>query len=235
MPPRPKRVVLTEKQRDLAAQYRGLVIKVARTCYPFGMIPDDAISEGCVGLCIAAARFDSSRNILFSTYATYWIRALIFEYILRTYGPVRLGTTYADRKAFFGITKARQETGTDDAAEIAKVIGIDEDAVRNMQVRLSRNDLSIDAPRSHNDDRSYDIADDQTIDPETAAMSEGVRATIQSALYKLKPRERQVVRGRFFERVPKTLDDLGKDLGISRERVRQIEAKAIVKLREMLV
>jgi RNA polymerase sigma-32 factor len=224
----------------LVHAHLGLVIKIATEFRNSGPSMDDLIQEGHVGLTIAARRFDPGKATRLATYATYWIRACMMEYVVRSHGPVRIGTTRAQRKIFFGLGRARRrlerEGQTPSAETLAHLLGVPTQDVEQMSTRLSGHDVSLDAPRSQDDERkagnllSSDgpsqedlYADGQEIDSR--------KAKLEEALKQLDPRERAILKARHMSARPITLGALGKRFGISRERVRQLELRAVAKLR----
>jgi RNA polymerase sigma-32 factor len=218
----------------------GLVIKIATEFRNSGPSMEDLIQEGHVGLTIAARRFDPSKATRLATYATYWIRACMMEYVVRSHGPVRIGTTRSQRKIFFGLGRARRrlerEGQAPSAEQLARLLGVAADDVEAMATRLSGHDVSLDAPRSQDDERQTGtllatdlpsqedlFADGQEEDSRRALLNEGLK--------QLDPRERAILKARHMTTRPTTLGALGKRFGISRERVRQLELRAVAKLR----
>jgi RNA polymerase sigma-32 factor len=229
--------------RALAAlihAHLGLVIKIATEFRNSGPAMEDLIQEGHVGLTIAARRFDPTKATRLATYATYWIRACMMEYVVRSHGPVRIGTTRSQRKIFFGLGRARRrlerEGQTVSAAELGRLLGVPAEDVEHMATRLSGHDVSLDAPRSQDDERRQSnlLATDGPSQEDLYAdgQEEGSRkALLHDALSKLDPRERAILKARHMSPRPTTLGALGKRFGISRERVRQLELRAVAKLR----
>jgi RNA polymerase sigma-32 factor len=210
----------------------------------------DLIQEGHVGLLEAAARFEPDREVRFSTYATWWIRASIQDYILRNWSIVRGGTSSSQKALFFNLRRlrARLAQSTDDRprplifAEIAKAIGVSAGDVEMMNARLSGGDMSLNAPVGDGEDSSSDrqdfLVDAVPLPDETAGEridGERRRAWLHSALTVLSPRELHIVEERRLRDEAATLESLGESLGISKERVRQIEHRALEKLRDALL
>src|SRR6185369_6459719 len=135
----------------------GLVIRIAQEFRGAGPPMEDLIQEGNMGLLIAARRFDPTRSARLATYATYWIRACMMEYVVRSHGPVRIGTTRAQRKIFFGLGRARRrlegEGHAADADALAAVLGVERSEIDSMTPRLSGRDVPLDAPRGYEDNR----------------------------------------------------------------------------------
>jgi RNA polymerase sigma-32 factor len=225
---------------QLIHAHLGLVIKIATEFRNSGPSMEDLIQEGHVGLTIAARRFDPSKATRLATYATYWIRACMMEYVVRSHGPVRIGTTRSQRKIFFGLGRARrrleregQQASPD---QLAKILGVSPDDIEHMSTRLSGHDVSLDAPRSQDDERKTGnlLATDGPSQEDMYAdgQEEDSRKTLlNEALKQLDPRERAILKARHMSARPTTLGALGKRFGISRERVRQLELRAVSKLR----
>jgi RNA polymerase sigma-32 factor len=234
----------------LTASHMRLVIAIAARFRKFGLPMGDLIQEGHVGLLEAAARFEPDREVRFSTYATWWIRASIQDYILRNWSIVRGGTSSSQKALFFNLRRlrARLAQSTDDRprplifAEIAKAIGVSAGDVELMNARLSGGDMSLNAPVGDADDNSSDRQDflvDSVPLPDEAVGEridgERRRAWLHSALTVLSPRELRIVEERRLREDVATLESLGESLGISKERVRQIEHRALEKLRDALL
>ena len=229
--------------RALAAlihAHLGLVIKIATEFRNSGPSMEDLIQEGHVGLTIAARRFDPSKATRLATYATYWIRACMMEYVVRSHGPVRIGTTRSQRKIFFGLGRARRrlerEGQTVSAEGLAHLLGVPAEDVEHMATRLSGHDVSLDAPRSQDDERRQSnlLASEGPSQEDLYAdgqEEDSRKAKLMEALKQLDPRERAILKARHMSSRPTTLGALGKKFGISRERVRQLELRAVAKLR----
>src|SRR5262245_49499940 len=147
----------THALATLIHAHLGLVIKIATEFRNSGPAMEDLIQEGHVGLTIAARRFDPTKATRLATYATYWIRACMMEYVVRSHGPVRIGTTRSQRKIFFGLGRARRrlerEGQTVSTDQLARLLGVPAEDVEHMSTRLSGHDVSLDAPRSIDDER----------------------------------------------------------------------------------
>ncbi len=224
----------------LIESHLGLVVNIALKFRNSGPAIDDLIQEGNVGLTIAAQRFDPGQGTRLATYATYWIRACMMEFVVRSHGPVRIGTTRAQRKIFFGMGRARrsiERTGQRPTAEaLATILGVDEVEVESMAPRLSGSDVSLDAPRRVGDDREYgSLLQDAGANSEDRVGHEEEYARRRAGLLEgfstLDPRERAILQARHMSETPATLESLGKRFQVSRERVRQIETRAVAKLR----
>lgn len=219
----------------------GLVVKIAQDFKNSGARMEDLIQEGNVGLMIATRRFDLSRNVRLATYATFWIRACMLEHVIRNHGAVRIGTTRAHRKIFFNLRRARrklEERGQMvDRAALAKELGVEEADVEAMYFRIYGGDVSLDAPKRADDDRTVGdtlATGEPSAEDIVAETDENAKqqALLQGALKALNEREIMIIKARYLRKKPLTLNQLGSKLGISRERVRQLEERAKAKLRE---
>jgi RNA polymerase sigma-32 factor len=234
----------------LTSAHMRLVIAVAARFRNFGLPMSDLIQEGHVGLLEAAARFEPDREVRFSTYATWWIRASIQDYILRNWSIVRGGTSSSQKALFFNLRRlrARLAQTTDQRprplihAEIAKAIGVSTSDVALMDSRLSGPDMSLNAPIHESEgstaDRQDFLVDKVPLPDETVGeMIDGERRLtwLRSALSVLNQRELMIVKERRLQEEGATLESLGESLGISKERVRQIENRALEKLRAALL
>ena len=234
----------------LTAAHMRLVIAVAARFRNFGLSMADLIQEGHVGLLEAAARFEPEREVRFSTYATWWIRASIQDYILRNWSIVRGGTSSSQKALFFNLRRLRARLAqTTDArprpliyAEIAEAIGVSPSDVELMDSRLSGPDMSLNAPIHEAEggasDRQDFLVDNGALPDETVGEQiDGERRLtwLRSALNVLSERELRIVKERRLRDEGATLEALGATLGISKERVRQIETRALEKLRSVLL
>jgi RNA polymerase sigma-32 factor len=232
----------------LASAHMRLVISVAAKFRRYGLSMSDLIQEGHVGLLEAAARFDPHRGVRFSTYATWWIRASIQDYILRNWSIVRGGTSSNQKSLFFNLRRLRArilKTGEtinthDLYKELSAAIGVSVADVANMDARLSGSDLSLNMTYSDDEngaERMDFLADEAPLPDETTeALIDGERrhAFLEKAITVLNPRERRIIASRRLSEEGVTLEELGEELGISKERVRQIENRALEKLRDAL-
>lgn len=235
----------------LAQAHMRLVIALASRFRHYGLPPADLVQEGHVGLLEAAARFDPDREVRFSTYATWWIRASMQDYILRNWSIVRGGTSSAQKALFFNLRRIRSKLTHDrDSASqstmfatIAQAIGVSQADVEMMNTRLSGPDVSLNAVVMDNENSSTTervefLVDNQPLPDEAvgAAIDQGRRVNwLREALAVLSERELRIVRERRLAENSATLEALGGRLGISKERVRQIENRAIEKLRRALL
>jgi RNA polymerase sigma-32 factor len=235
----------------LTQAHMRLVIAIASRFRNFGLPMGDLIQEGHVGLLEAAARFEPDREVRFSTYATWWIRASIQDYILRNWSIVRGGTSSAQKALFFNLRRLRARLAqTSDQrprqlvyAEIATAIGVSKADVEVMDSRLSGPDMSLNAPIHEGEggtaaDRQDFLVDTVPLPDETVGEAiDGERRLtwLRSALNVLNARELRIVEERRLRDDGATLEALGETLGISKERVRQIENRALEKLRAALL
>jgi RNA polymerase sigma-32 factor len=230
---------------ELITSYGRLVAGMAVKFRNYGLPLADLIQEGNVGLMQAAARFEPERDIRFSTYASWWVRSAMQDYILRNWSIVRTGTTSSQKSLFFNLRRLRARiegrTGKllDDAGrkEIAAELKVPERDVQGMSARLSASDQSLNAPVGEETDLSWqDYLVDDRPTPEAVtieAKDAEIRSDwVQSALSDLPAREARIIQARLLEEDTLTLEALGAELGVSKERVRQLEKRALNKLRE---
>ncbi|SHK02867.1 RNA polymerase factor sigma-32 [Aureimonas altamirensis] len=234
----------------MTAAHMRLVISMASKFRHFGLSMNDLIQEGHVGLLEAAARFEPEREVRFSTYATWWIRASIQDYILRNWSIVRGGTSSAQKALFFNLRRlrARLSQGSESLAssemyrEIAQALNVSVGDVALMDSRLSGPDSSLNAPLMEDESGSADrqdflVSDAPLPDEMVSSSIDDERRVIwlTDALDVLSDRELRIIRERRLQDDGATLEALGSELGISKERVRQIETRALEKLRAALL
>jgi RNA polymerase sigma-32 factor len=239
-----------EALHRLTSAHMRLVIAIAGRFRNFGLPMADLIQEGHVGLLEAAARFEPEREVRFSTYASWWIRASIQDYVLRNWSIVRGGTSSSQKALFFNLRRlrARLAQSAEDRpqalvfAEIATAVGVTQSDVEMMNARLSGPDMSLNAPVNETEagasDRQDFLVDDVPLPDETVTEAiDGERRSswLRSALQVLSERELLIVKERRLTEQGATLEALGESLGISKERVRQIETRALEKLRTALL
>jgi RNA polymerase sigma-32 factor len=234
---------------ELIRSYTRLVIATAAKFKHYGLQMGDLIQEGNVGLMQAANKFEPSRDVRFSTYATWWVRASVQDYILRNWSIVRTGTTAAHKSLFFNLRRLRakiegaeNENGLTSIGreKIATALGVKVKDVEDMEGRMSRGDQSLNAMISEDGEEEVgSFLADTRPNPEDVVIGMKDAQTrskwLNEALKKLSEREQHIIRERhmqFDENV--TLEDLGKELGVSKERVRQLESRALEKLRDTL-
>ncbi|WLS03628.1 RNA polymerase factor sigma-32 [Shinella oryzae] len=239
-----------EARNRIAMAHMRLVVSMAGKFRNFGLPLSDLVQEGYIGLLEAAARFEPERQVRFSTYASWWIRASVQDYVLRNWSIVRGGTSSAQKALFFNLRRLRARLARGDTRltaeamhqEIAAAIGVSTADVRTMDARLSSSDISLQAPISPNEGEGASridlLASEAPLPDEQAEGSiDGERRHhwLYSALGELNEREMKIIRARRLAENGATLEELGVLLGISKERVRQIENRALEKLKAVLV
>ncbi|ABI76449.1 putative alternative sigma factor RpoH [Hyphomonas neptunium ATCC 15444] len=232
---------------ELTTAYMRLVISMAAKFRHYGLPMADLVSEGNVGLMQAAARFEPEREVRFSTYASWWIRSSIQDYVLRNWSIVRTGTTSAQKSLFFNLRRLRARIsdlgdGTmtrENKQWVSTHLGVPLRDVEIMSARLSGSDRSLNAPLTMDGDAEWqDMIADEGAPPEEAVMRSHDTARrhewISEAMEALTPRETYIITRRRLSEEPQTLEALGHELGVSKERVRQIEHQALSKLKRAL-
>jgi len=233
---------------ELVGAYGRMVVSMALKFRHYGLPVGDLIQEGNIGLMQAAQRFEPSRDVRFATYAQWWIRAAIQDFVLRNWSIVRTGTTAAHKSLFFNLRRLRAKLNDPSAdrmtdaqrKQIATSLRVDLSDVETMEGRLSAGDRSLDAPASDENENAWvsALADDRPT-PEETTMSlhdeDARKNLLRAALGDLNARERAVIEARRLGEDNVTLETLGDRLGISKERVRQIEHRALIKLKEAVV
>ena len=232
---------------QLVTSHLRLVAKIAMGYRGYGLPLSELISEGNVGMMQAVKRFDPDRGFRLATYAMWWIRASIQEYILHSWSLVKMGTTASQKKLFFNLRKLKGQIKAvedgdldpDHVTQIAEKLGVPEQDVVNMNRRLSAPDHSLNAPvRMDGDGEWQDWLEDETENQEQLlAESEELqkrRELLTTAMKNLNDRERHILTQRRLKEEPTTLEELSQEYGISRERVRQIEVRAFEKLQKAI-
>ncbi|SMF38462.1 RNA polymerase, sigma 32 subunit, RpoH [Tistlia consotensis] len=233
---------------QLTRSYMRLVVAVAAKFRHYGLPMSDLVQEGSVGLMQAAARFEPERDIRFSTYATWWIRSAIQDFILRNWSIVRTGTTAAQKSLFFNLRRLRaqieeasgERLSQAGRAKIAAALKVDVAEVEAMESRLSASDQSLNAGiGEEGDDEWQDFLSDERPSPEehiVVSHDGAVRSRwLSAALGRLDRRERTIIEARRLTDEGATLEELGQRLGVSKERVRQLEHRALGKLRKAIM
>jgi RNA polymerase sigma-32 factor len=233
---------------ELVQAYMRLVVSTAARFRNYGLPMGDLIQEGAVGLMQAAARFEPDRDVRFSTYAAWWIRSAMQDFILRNWSVVRTGTTAAQKALFFNLRRLRAKIddglGTQLSEEgrnyVAAALAVSAEEVEAMEMRLAGTDQSLNATvNPDGEDAWQDFLSDPRPDPEESvgdAWDGRVRsAWLADALEELSEREQTIIRERRLRDEVRTLEELGRELGISKERVRQVEHRALEKLRVSLL
>ena len=232
-----------EAARELVLSHLRHVVKVARGFMGYGLPLTDLIQEGSIGLMKAVKRFDARRDIRLVSFAVHWIRAEIYDYVLRNWRMVKVATTKSQRKLFFNLRKSRARLGWMKEAEVDRLaddLNVEADTVREMESRLSGGDVSFDATlEQEEDDLGYQAPSehlgDSRYDP-ARLVSESEQATLQReqvsmALEKLDRRSKDIVLRRWLSEDKPTLHELADEYGVSAERIRQIEKRAMEKMR----
>jgi RNA polymerase sigma-32 factor len=231
-----------EAARALVLSHLRFVVHIARGYLGYGLPVGDLIQEGNVGLMKAVKRFDPDMGVRLVSFAVHWIRAEIHEFVIRNWRLVRVATTKAQRKLFFNLRRMKKNLAwlsEDETRAVAGELGVDPREVREMERRLSARDLSFDPLPDAGDEESISSPSLYLPAPEAdpAAIIEqdqwdgDVSGRLSDALEELDERSRTVIRARWLAEDKKTLQDLADDYGVSAERIRQIEAAAITKLR----
>lgn len=241
-----------DKEDDAAAHklvtsHLRLVAKIAMGYRGYGLPLNELISEGNIGMMQAVKRFDPDRGFRLATYAMWWIRAAMQEYILHSWSLVKMGTTASQKKLFFNLRRLKgQMQAIDDGdlkpeqvGKIATTLGVPEQDVVSMNQRLSAPDHSLNAPlRSDSEGEWQDwLVDDQASQETTLGEAEemnGRHALLTEAMKSLNERERHILSERRLKDEPLTLEELSHQYGVSRERIRQIEARAFEKLQKAM-
>ncbi|RKE79951.1 RNA polymerase factor sigma-32 [Rhizobium sp. AG855] len=233
----------------IAQAHMRLVIAMASKFRGFGLPLNDLIQEGYIGLLEAAARFDPGREVRFSTYAGWWIRASMQDYILRNWSIVRGGTSSSQKALFFNLRRLRAKLAQGDNRlsdqaihqEIATALGVSLSDVQSMDARLSGNDASLQTPvagRNGEGTEQLDMLESKEAlpDEQVTSIIDGERwnGWLKDALNRLNERENRIIKARRLTEDGATLEELGVELGISKERVRQIETRALEKLKMAL-
>jgi RNA polymerase sigma-32 factor len=232
--------------RQLVLSHLRFVVHIARGYHGYGLPLGDLVQEGNVGLMKAVKRFDPAVGVRLVSFAVHWIRAEIHEYVLRNWRLVKIATTKAQRKLFFNLRKYKRSLGWLSAAEtqaVARDLGVTPAEVTEMERRLASRDLSYDpAPDADEEDESYSPSAylpapdaDPAIAVERAEWDDDVTDKVAHAMSQLDARSQAVLRARWMGDHKATLHELADEYGVSAERIRQIEANAIKKLRKLVV
>jgi RNA polymerase sigma-32 factor len=232
---------------ELVCSHLRLVLRIARGFSGYGLPIVDLVSEGNIGLMQAAEKFDPSRGFRFTTYAIWWIRASMQEYILHSWSLVKIGTTAGQKKLFFNLRRLKArlrafeqgDLAPETVAAIATELDVSEREVIEMNRRLSSVDHSLHSTRGEDADGEWldNVADDQptqeavVIDLEEARQQ---RSLLRAAMAKLSPREREILQARHLKDEPTTLVELSERYAVSRERIRQIEMRAVEKVQKAI-
>lgn len=234
----------------LVTAYMRLAVSMAAKYRRYGAPMPDLIQEAGVGLMKAAEKFDPDRGVRFSTYAVWWIKASIQDYVMRNWSMVRTGSTSSQKALFFNLRRVRAKIEREEGgaygiegdalrSRIAEEVGVPLRDVEMMEARLSGSDFSLNAQQTGEEGREWV----ETLEDESAQADETVsnahdtkriRGWLADAMNALTPREKMIVIERKLKDEPRTLESLGVELGLSKERIRQLEAQALKKLRKRL-
>lgn len=232
---------------QLVTSHLRLVAKIAMGYRGYGLPVSDLVSEGNVGLMKAVKKFDPDLGYRLSTYAMWWIKAAITEYILKSWSLVKMGTVASQKKLFFSLRRLKSqlnildsgELTPDQAAQISEAMDVSAEDVLNMNRRLAARDLSLNAPVGQDDEESIEFQDTLMAEEPSPEASYAAREELSyrsellsNAMDVLNERERRIFEERRLSEEPRTLEDLGTEYGISRERVRQLEARAFEKVQK---
>jgi RNA polymerase sigma-32 factor len=232
----------------LVTSHLRLVAKIAMGYRGYGLPIGEVISEGNVGLMQAVKKFEPDRGFRLATYAMWWIRASIQEYILRSWSLVKMGTTAAQKKLFFNLRKAKSEISAleegdmhpDQVRQIATKLGVLDSEVISMNRRLSGPDASLNAPLRVDSENEWQdwLEDKEAVSQETRLADDEEKSLrmglLEEAMTELTDRERHILTERRLKDDPTTLETLASEYGVSRERVRQIEVRAFEKLQKAM-
>jgi len=230
--------------KALVLAHLRFVVHIARGYQGYGLGMADLIQEGNIGLMKAVKRFDPDQGVRLVSFAVHWIRAEIHEFILRNWRIVKIATTKAQRKLFFNLRKSKKRLGwlnVDEVRAVAKDLGVPEATVLEMESRLSGQDVAFDAPVDQDDEATRASPSaflvDQAANPyetiESADESEHQLEVLSRGLASLDARSRDIIQRRWLDESKVTLQELADEYGVSAERVRQIEANAMKKIRAL--
>ena len=231
--------------RQLIMSHLRLVIKIARSYSGYGLNQADLVQEGNIGLMKAVKRFDPSRGVRLVSFAMYWIKAEIQEFVVRNWRLVKTATTKAQRKLFFNLRsmkKTLQPLKQEEIKEIAKELNVKESDVKEMEYRFNGNEIALDYQDEDNEDevfRPISYLQDENADPVKQLISKESEynnlSALSNAIKSIDERSRYVLESRWLsEEKSKTLHELADELGVSAERIRQIEQNALKKLKSLM-
>ena len=237
-----------QSAHKLVTSHLRLVAKIAMGYRGYGLPVNELISEGNIGLMQAVKKFDPDKGFRLATYAMWWIKAAIQEYVLRSWSLVKMGTTTAQKKLFFNLRKIKNQIAPDQDGdlrdeqikEISKRLDVDSDEVINMNRRMMGQEKSLNDPiKSGEVDEWQDWLVDESLDQELLISQkqeyDDKKELLKSAMNILNEREKEIITARRLSETPTTLEDLSKKYKISRERVRQVENKAFEKLQKHML
>ncbi len=232
-----------EAAHSLVCANLRFVVKVANEYRGYGLRLLDLVQEGNIGLMLAVKKFDPERGTKLITYAVWWIRAYIQNYIMRSWSLVKIGTTQMQKKLFFKLAQTRNAlrnlTGSEQVEDIARELEVNESVVAEMSQRMGSRDTSLDVELTEGEGYTMlnTLADKKENQEDLLLAHEEQQLNTKRtsiALGILKPRERRIIEQRILADSPKTLQDLADEFGVSRERIRQIEQNALNKLRAVM-
>ena len=237
-----------QSAHKLVTSHLRLVAKIAMGYRGYGLPVNELISEGNVGLMQAVKKFDPEKGFRLATYAMWWIKAAIQEYVLRSWSLVKMGTTTAQKKLFFNLKKIKNQIAAgqegdlrdEQVEEISKRLDVDSHEVINMNRRMMGQEKSLNDPiKSGETDEWQDWLVDDSLDQELIVSQkqeyDDKKELLNSAMKILNEREKEIITARRLSEEPQTLEDLSKKYKISRERIRQIETKAFEKLQKSMI
>ena len=254
-------ILSVQRERELALRYRNdndldaarelvmshlrYVVKVSRGFMGYGLPLTDLIQEGSIGLMKAVKRYDPNRDVRLVSFAVHWIKAEIYDYVLRNWRVVKVATTKAQRKLFFNLRKSRTRLGwmTDDEVhKLAADLNVEAATVRQMESRLSGGDIAFDAQAERDDEEAFlapaQYLEDSRYDPaivvDNSEQESRSRRQLAAALSRLDARSRDIVSRRWLSDAKPTLHDLAGEYGVSAERIRQIEKRAMEKMKAVI-
>ncbi len=232
----------------LVTSHLRLVAKIAMGYRGYGLPVNELISEGNIGLMQAVKKFDPDKGFRLATYAMWWIKAAIQEYVLRSWSLVKMGTTTAQKKLFFNLKKIKNQIAPDQEGdlkkdqvdEISKRLDVDSKEVVNMNRRMMGQEKSLNSPiKSGETDEWQDWLIDESLDQELIISQQQEfnekKELLENAMKILNEREKEIINARRLSENPVTLEELSKKYKISRERIRQIETKAFEKLQKSMI
>ena len=253
-------LLTVERERELARRYRGagdleaarelvlahlrVVVAISRGYLGYGLPQADLIQEGNIGLMKAVKRFDPERGVRLVSFAVHWIRAEIHEFILRNWRIVKIATTKAQRKLFFNLRSLKRgpaTLGVEEAKAVASQLGVKPDEVVEMETRLTGRDIALEPLGDDEDEAFAPISYLEAEDAEPGRILEHEQTArlrgegLERAIASLDPRSRRIIEARWLaEKESATLHDLAAEFGVSAERIRQIEAKALARMKNVI-
>ena len=254
-------ILSVQRERELALRYRNdndldaarelvmshlrYVVKVSRGFMGYGLPLTDLIQEGSIGLMKAVKRYDPNRDVRLVSFAVHWIKAEIYDYVLRNWRVVKVATTKAQRKLFFNLRKSRTRLGwmkDDEVNKLAADLNVEAATVRQMESRLSGTDIAFDAQAERDDEEAFlapaqhlgDSRYDPAIVVDNSEQESRSRRQLAAALSRLDTRSRDIVSRRWLSDAKPTLHALADEYGVSAERIRQIEKRAMEKMKAVI-